>query len=647
MAAIVAFGAAVMAAAPAGAHALAVSSDPPAGSTVAHAPAVVTVTFGEQPDPALSSLRVLDSAGVDHTRGKSGPVPGDASSLRVAVGPLAQGVYTVAWRTVSKIDGHLAAGTFAFGVGVSPTGAAASAGFSAHAPSPSPAAVAGRWSLYTGLMVLVGAAVFALVCGREPPRRVLLVLGGGWLLAIAGPVVVAVDAWQKTSVPTSALLSSSIGNEFIGRIEPVIAAGLFLAAACLPRFAATKKTLIALVGASGLAAMWGDVTASHAAAAHSWRYARMAIQWAHFAAAGIWVGGLVTLVTALPTLAPGDRLRAAKRFSAIALGCVVVVAASGAQRAYDEVGNLHSLVHAAFGQYVLVKIGLFALLVVLGGLNRSRSLPALPRTIAPLRTTVRLELLVVAAVLVATGILQGLSPPSNTAKAPAVKPIVLTSADFATTVKVKLEISPGTAGFNRFTTTATDYDTGRPIDGAVMLTFALRTHPELGQASLKLAPQPTAGSYAASSANLSLDGAWTVTAVIAAPAGTVEVPFTVTTRQARQNITVSHTGGGLPDVFTLHLTGGRSVQSYLDPGHPGTLNEFHATFVGPDGQELSMTALTVTATPGGGLSVRRLDTVGHFVADLNNAHKGPYRFAVTGTTETGEILTGTFQISVT
>ena len=181
----------------------------------------------------------------------------------------------------------------------------------------------------------------------------------------------------------------------------------------------------------------------------------MAIQWAHFAAAGIWVGGLVALLTALPALAPGDRLRAAKRFSAIALGCVVVVAASGAQRAYDEVGNLHSLVHAAFGQYVLVKVGLFGLLVVLGALNRSRSLPALPRTVAPLRTTVRLELLVVAAVLVATGILQGLSPPSNTAKVPAVKAIVLTAADFATTVKVRLEISPGTAGFNRFTATAT------------------------------------------------------------------------------------------------------------------------------------------------------------------------------------------------
>jgi hypothetical protein len=95
------------------------------------------------------------------------------------------------------------------------------------------------------------------------------------------------------------------------------------------------------------------------------------------------------------------------------------------------------------------------------------------------------------------------------------------------------------------------------------------------------------------------------------------------------------------------LSGGRTVQSYLDPGHPGALNEFHATFIGPDGQEIPMAALTVTATPGGTLAVRRLDTIGHFVADLPDATKRPYRFTITGTTEAGETLTGTFQIPVT
>jgi putative copper export protein/methionine-rich copper-binding protein CopC len=640
-------GAVASAATPAGAHALAQSSDPPAGSTVQQPPSVVTVNFGEQPDPALSSLRVLDSGGQDHASGKTEAVAGQPLSLRVALHPLDKGVYTVAWRTVSKVDGHLAAGTFAFGVGVTPTGAAAAAGLPAHAPAPATASVAGRWLLYAGLMLLVGVTVFALVCARDLPPRLPRLLGGGWVMAACGPTIVAVDAWRKAHVPTSELLSSSIGHQFTARIEPVIAAGVLLAAACLARFRRARRALIALAGIAALVAMWRDVTASHAAAAHTLRYLRMAIQWAHFVAAGIWVGGLVALLVTLSATPPEQRLRTTRRFSAIALVCVAVIAASGVQRAYDEVGSIHGLLHAGFGQDVLVKAGLLGVLVVLGGVNRFWSVPAVGRALGRLRGAVRAELVLVAAVLVATGILQSLTPPTSAAKTLSVTPIVLRANDFATTVKVRLEISPGTAGFNRFNVTVADFDTGRPVNGRVSLTFALPTHPDLGQASLPLSPQPTPGTYAASAANLSIDGTWRVTAVIQGPSGAVEVPFTVTTRQQPQNITVTHPGSGLPDLYTLHLPGTRSVQTYLDPGHPGALNEFHCTFIGPDGQELPMVAaFTVTAAPGGELTVRRLDTIGHFVADLPHAVKATYRFRIAGTTQRGEALTATFQIPV-
>jgi len=46
------------------------------------------------------------------------------------------------------------------------------------------------------------------------------------------------------------------------------------------------------------------------------------------------------------------------------------------------------------------------------------------------------------------------------------------------------------------------------------------------------------------------------------------------------------------------------------------------------------------------LTVRRLDTIGHFVADLLGAAKGSYRFDVTGTTVTGDTIEGTFTIPV-
>ena len=52
-------------------------------------------------------------------------VPGDKQSLRVTPStPLADGTYTVNWRAVSAVDGHVESGAFAFGVGQGRPGSA-------------------------------------------------------------------------------------------------------------------------------------------------------------------------------------------------------------------------------------------------------------------------------------------------------------------------------------------------------------------------------------------------------------------------------------------------------------------------------------------------------------------------------------------
>jgi copper transport protein len=638
-------GAIALAAAPAGAHALAQSSDPPAGATLQRAPTEVTVTFGEQPDAKLSSLRVLDTGGQDHTTGHTSAVPGHPLELGVAVGPLGKGVYTVSWRTLSRVDGHLAAGTFAFGVGVAPTGTATAA-FTARAPLPSAGSVAARWALYLGLMLLVGGVFVGLVCLPALPERLRLLLATGWGLAAVGAAGIAFDAWRRARFPLAKLLSSSIGHQLADRVVPLVVTGVLLGLAYLPLLAHFRRRVVALVGIGALAAMWGDVQGSHAAAARSWRLGRMVIQAVHFAAAGIWVGGLLALLLTVGALAAQERQRAVRRYSTVALACVAVVAASGAQRAYDEVGTLHRLVTAAFGQYVLVKVGLLVILVGLGALNRYRSVPAAARTLRPLRRVAGAETVAFAVVLGITGILQGLAPPSSQAAGSNVKPIVLVGHDFATTTRVRLTISPGTAGFNTFVLTAIDYDTAKPIQATASLRFTLPARPELGGSMLALTAQTAPGTFAASGANLSINGAWNVTVVLQEATGGVEIPFTVTPRVPPEKITVQK-NPGLPPLYTLELAGNRSVQTYLDPGHRVPINEFHVTFIGPDGNELAMTGLTVDATPGGRLTVRRLDDIGHFVADLPGAVKGPYRFGVTGTAKTGDTVTGTFTIRVT
>jgi copper transport protein len=634
-------------AAPAAAHALPQSSDPAAGATLKAAPSSVTVVFGETPDPNLSVLRVLDSSGQDHTTGKTHASLSDPRVLTVAVGKLGDGVYTVSWRTVSRVDGHLAAGTFAFGVGVAPS-AVAGTGFSSKTPNPSPLSVAARWLLYAGLMGMVGGSFVALVCYRGVPARIPGFLALSAVVGLSGAAGIAIDGRGKAGLPWSKLLGSSIGHELEWRAVPILVGALVVVAALILRGAGVRRILVATAGLAGLVGMWGDVEGSHSSGYHTWRLWRMGDQCAHFAAAGIWAGGLAALLLTIVAAPVQDRLAAARRFSAAALISVALVAATGFQRAYDEVGAIHQLVHAAFGQYVLAKVALLGALVVLGAFNRYRSVERVATATGPLRRVGGMELGVLAVVLVVTGILQGLLPPS-TVPAPAVRPLVFRGHDFATTVKVTLTITPGTAAFNQFSVRAVDYDTGRPVTATGSLRFTLPARPDLGSSTLALATSHP-GTFTAQGANLSIDGMWKIDVDLQEPAGGVEIPFTVTPRQLAQKLVIAPQGRGLPTLYTLHI-GNRSIQTYLDPAHPG-FNEWHTTFIGANGNEIPMSALTDTATsPKGGppmpLTVRRLDTIGHFVADLPGAVKGTYHFDVTGTTETGDTIHGVFAIPVT
>ena len=93
----------------ASAHALLTSADPAPNAVLKAAPAAITLTFTEAPDPKLSSVRVLDSSGRPATTGPLSPMAGHADELTVPVGRLSDGVYTVAWRTVSATRAHAAA----------------------------------------------------------------------------------------------------------------------------------------------------------------------------------------------------------------------------------------------------------------------------------------------------------------------------------------------------------------------------------------------------------------------------------------------------------------------------------------------------------------------------------------------------------
>src|SRR5258707_3353251 len=195
-------------ASPAEAHALLERSYPAAGASLSRAPHAMLLYFTEAPEPSLSTVSLLDSSGqIVPGVGTPAVAPGDAQELRATLPTLTDGVYTVNWRTVSKVDGHVTGGSFAFGIGIQPpSGAAgtpaANGGSLSTGSTASPAAVAGLVLLYWALALLAAAPVAGvLVFGWRLPGQAREVIAAGWLSAAVGILAMILSVEAAAGVP--------------------------------------------------------------------------------------------------------------------------------------------------------------------------------------------------------------------------------------------------------------------------------------------------------------------------------------------------------------------------------------------------------------------------------------------------------------
>jgi putative copper resistance protein D len=93
----------------------------------------------------------------------------------------------------------------------------------------------------------------------------------------------------------------------------------------------------------------------------------------HLLAASLWPAGLLPFALLLRRTLKAGALPAAyvvaRRFSAMSLITVVVLAGSGAVNAYFLVGSFHALVATDYGRLLILKLALFAAAATLGAWN--------------------------------------------------------------------------------------------------------------------------------------------------------------------------------------------------------------------------------------------------------------------------------------
>ncbi len=445
---------------PALAHLHLKHSSPAAKAVLDTVPREIRLVFTEAPALAVSSIRLLAADGSELPLGALGIDPDSATALVASITPgqLSAGSYTVVWRTASS-DGHPMEGRIGFTIAagavglaaapqaggaagdstnVSPDSAAAAAPVgAAEAPTASlpteldiesPVYVAIRWAGYAAIAVLIGAVVFALVVAPKVPtiRDDVLPVAARTAAIAAVALIVAwvarliAQSYALGDVGLGAILGGTTWGKawIIGAAAALVALG---AATIAGR--GESRAGWAVMALAALAAAVALPLSGHAVATPRLSTLAVVADALHVLAAGGWLGTLlVTVVAGLPVTlrgAPGSRGREASvligAFSPVALSCAGVLVVTGVVAATLHLGSLGALWQSRYGQVLLIKLAVIAVLLVVASINWRILRPKLGTDQATrrIRGSAVAELALALVVLIVTAVLVATPPPAE------------------------------------------------------------------------------------------------------------------------------------------------------------------------------------------------------------------------------------------
>ena len=505
-------------ASPASAHAVLEGSTPAHGSVFPAALGRLEMRFNEPVDPRLSTVTLV--AGT--TRTTLEPLSGEGRRLTYRLPSLADGLYTVDWRVISTLDGHLTRGGFSFGIGkvAAPTTAQAAA-----AAGPTWTEVAARWVGLIGLFFLIGGSVAFFWLPRPDPtvaqlRRRLHALA---VAATAG--ILASGIYRVTESAAAIGGGTSLAGVTAAALIRVLAdshpghdlifrgvAAIFVTLMLRPRLALERQGLVAMIAVL----MVGPVLTSHGPTTGLLGILVSAL---HVLAASVWVGGLayfgVAYLPIVRRLAPDVVRAAALRFSRLGLISVIVLVATGIAQSYLYLGSPGALVSTGYGRTLLVKLIIVAPLVALAGINRWGIVPklaGLARLWRPLMLVVRLEAcLALCVALIAAAV--GITTPARSALAPPEAPPKLILGGAAGDVSLTMTIAPAGLGANTIAIAATGAG-GTALTGEARYLIRVRAlSQDIPPVTLRLDARPD-GSASGNGPFIAAPGWWSLDVVV-------------------------------------------------------------------------------------------------------------------------------------
>ena len=400
---------AVLGTTPAFAHAVLLGTDPSDRTTLAESPAAITLRFNEPVQTVF--VRLLDTNGRVIAE-----VPAGTADSLVHLRPAAAlpaGQYLVSYRVVSD-DAHPVAGTLAFAVGAAPQ-EWATAAVSVNAPMWQRFAAADRALFFLALSLASGATLFLLLmrgdaatlrAALRPTFRVSATLGlatAALAIPIQGGIAVdAIPAAFLTSELWRAGMDTTQGRASVAAILLLVAT--WRVGWSVGARAVFAPALLAVLLLTTLALTGHVVTA----ASH---WITVPILLVHALPAMLWIGSFAPLLASLNGTNGGAIVTRFARFAPLPLA---LLAAAGGAVAFLQVRTWDGLTTTAYGDALILKTVLVAVLLGLAAVNRWRLTPQmLAGDVGPLRRSIIAELGVGALILAVTASLAQTPPPRS------------------------------------------------------------------------------------------------------------------------------------------------------------------------------------------------------------------------------------------
>ena len=400
-------------------------------------PSELVITFSERPDPQISYIRVTNSQNeridndgftISDSNPRHATVTLDETKLEE------DGVYTVSWRALSLDDGHIAQGSYVFGVGnVTPEGVA---GGNQQQQTPtqtvtyvtSTADALLRWPLIVAQTAIVGGVIAYFVLYSSGGRRglffnlsnrhnhlsfdlnlfakkrfAIILIAGALSIAICGTALVFLQASNLNTDD-----SSSTGDQYLSTLQSLIfgspagvvwsiriATSAIIAVLALLYFVLAKRAyvqrtsstlssssssaILLAILAAGAASIFSNSMLSHNSAATFLPSVAVFADWLHFMAVSAWVGGLFYFSAVLLFAIKSGRKTSESayhlsvilpRFSLIASASLGIIGVTGLYMAWIHLQTLDSLFYTPYGNNLIIKISAALPMVILGAYHQ-------------------------------------------------------------------------------------------------------------------------------------------------------------------------------------------------------------------------------------------------------------------------------------